>query len=54
MPTDVRFRPLTAGRDWQLCGDDEYGGMKVGNVLLILLVLSYCLLSWRFDTLESH
>jgi hypothetical protein len=49
----VRSRPSTAGRDWQLCGD-EYDGMKVGNVLLIQMVVSYCLLFWHFDTLESH
>lgn len=33
-------RPSTAGRDWQLCGD-KYGGMNVGNVLLIQMVLSF-------------
>jgi hypothetical protein len=49
----VNSRPSTAGRDWRLCGD-EYGGMKVGNVLLIQMVLSYCLLFWRFYILESH
>ena len=36
-------RPSTAGHDRPLCGD-EYGGMKVCNVLLIQIVLSYCLL----------
>jgi len=48
-----KFRPSTAGRDWRLCGD-EYDGMKVGNALLIQMVLSYCQLFWRFGTLESH
>jgi hypothetical protein len=30
-------RPGAADRDWQLCGD-EYGEMKVGNMLLIQIV----------------
>ena len=37
------YVPSTAGRDRQLCSE-EYGGMKMGNVLLIQMVLSYYLL----------
>jgi len=37
-PTSIIY-----GHDRPLCGD-EYGGMKVCNVLLIYIVLSYCLL----------
>jgi hypothetical protein len=32
--TNISQRPSTAGHDRPLCGD-EYGGMKVCNVLLI-------------------
>jgi hypothetical protein len=46
-------RPSAVGGEWQLSGD-EYEGMKVGNILLIQIVLSYCLRFWRFDTLENH
>jgi hypothetical protein len=38
-----KLRPKPAGHDCPLYGD-EYVGMKVGNVLLIQIVLSYCLL----------
>ena len=28
--------------------------MNMGNVLLFLMVVSFCLLLWHFDTLESY
>ena len=48
-----KCRPISADHDRPLYGD-EYGGIKVGNILLIQIVLSYCLRFWRFDTLENH
>jgi len=49
----VRSRPIPAGGDWLLWGD-EYGGRKMGNVVLILMAISFFLLFWHFDALESH
>ena len=47
------LRPLRDSHDWPLWGD-EYGRMKVGNALLFLITVSFCLMFWHIYAHESH
>jgi hypothetical protein len=49
----VSYVPLRDSHDWPLWGD-EYGRMMVGNALLFLITVSFCLMFWHIYAHESH